>query len=188
MPHARNFFHVTRVRDLIPACDFTRDPWTWPLCSSTHFAELSRLSISSRFCQKRNFLDCQRSIVSVRNISHDFFIHAEHPLLVNCLVVFVLSLEKPFYNSKSSKPNGSASLFKRRNRRPLVSPSRLFIQPVQWPDFVLGGAFVKTPHRSSAPTMSILSIKPIKALKKLFSMTVVLVLKLIFRVSKSFNQ
>ena len=47
-----------------------------------------------------------------------------------------------FYNSKSSKPNRSASPFKWKNRILLFISSKLFIPPVQWPDLVLDRALV----------------------------------------------
>ena len=47
-----------------------------------------------------------------------------------------------FYNSKSSKPNESASPFRRRNKRLLVTSLEVSIPLVQWLDFVLVRALV----------------------------------------------
>ena len=85
----------------------------------------------------------------------------------------MLVLGWPFYNPKSSKPNGSASLFERRNRRLLVTLSKLSIQLVQWPELVLAKASVKTPYRLSASLMS-----PLNQLHELQSITVALALLL----------
>ena len=41
-----------------------------------------------------------------------FFVYAKHPLLVQPSLLIIW----PFYNSKSFKPNGLASLFKRKNK------------------------------------------------------------------------
>ena len=82
-------------------------------------------------------------------------------------------LDWPFYNFKSSKPNKSASLFGRKNRRLLVglldTLSELSTPPLQWSDLVLAKALVKTPNRSSTS-----SISPLNKPQELWSITVAL--------------
>ena len=70
---------------------------------------------SSGFVQKHNFLECQKAKVSSRNAPREFFrLHwASFPINL----VMWLALDWPFYNFKSFKPNGLASLFRRRNRK-----------------------------------------------------------------------
>ena len=159
--------------------------------------------------------------MSVCDVSHDFFRSRWASLLINLVC---LLLRWPFYNSKSSKPNGSASLYGRKNRRLLVTFSELSIPlvqwldlvlaealvgilfspakmsllellplravallyqlplchvlllptpPLQWPDLVFAESLVKTPHRSSASTMSLLN-----KLQKLWSIAIALALPL----------
>ena len=160
-----------------------RDSCKWYLYNSTQFAELSQLNNSLRFCWKQNFF----GVPKIRSVS-TWHITWLFPFTLN------IAFDQPsillgwlFYNSKSFKPNGSASPFRRKNKRLLVTSLEFFILPVQWPDLMLANVFVKTPHRLSAATMSILSISPIEVHKEPFLMTVVLALKPIFKVSKSFN-
>ena len=105
-----------------------------------------------------------------------FSVNVEYPFLIN--LVFLL-LDWLFYNSKSSIPNGSASPFKRRNKKLLV---RFFVilsefptPPLQWPDLVLATALVPTPHWSSTLTMSLLN-----KLQELWLIAVACVLLLFF--------
>ena len=97
-------------------------------------------------------------MLSEHDVSRDFFCSCWAFSLINLVC---LLLGWPFYNSKSSKPNGAASSFKRRNRRLLVgfleTLSELSTPPLQWPDFVLTKALVEIPHRSSASSMSLLN-------------------------------
>ena len=190
MPLAHNYFHVIPVYDPYTwptHATYIRDPTLWPLHMAlmqlSLLVELSQLSTSLQFCQKRNFFEVPKiCVVSTWRII--------------CLLLFTLSIPSnqptmlvgwPFYNSKGSKPNGSASLFRKKNRRLLVTSLELCISLVQWPNLVLAGVLVKTSHQSSMLSISVLSINPIKALKKLLPMTVALALKLIFRVLKSFD-
>ena len=94
--------------------------------------------------------------MSARNVSRDFFRSRWAFPWIN--LVYLL-LGWPFYNFKSSKPNRSASPFGRKRNRELlvgllVTLSELPIKPSQWPNLVLAKAFVKIPHRSSAPLIS----------------------------------
>ena len=76
----------------------------------------------------------------VHDVSHDFF--RLYWAFSSINLVYLL-LNWPFYNFKSFKPNGSAGLFGRRNRRLLVTFLELFIPPVQWPDLVFARVLVK---------------------------------------------
>ena len=73
------------------------------------------------------FLERQRSVVSARNVSRDFFCLRWASPLIN-LVCLLLSW--PFYNSQSSKPNGSANPFRKRNKRLLFTFFKLLIWPM----------------------------------------------------------
>ena len=83
------------------------------LISSTQLTDLSQLQISSRLLRKRNFLERQRTEVSSRDVHVTSSAHAEYPPPDQSSLV----VGWPFYNFKSSEPNRSASLFRRRNRR-----------------------------------------------------------------------
>ena len=139
-----------------------RDPCTWPhpvtpargLCA----AQLNSWSWVNwtplhDFAESATSLEHQRSVVSARDVLRDFFCSCWASPFGH-LVVLVLLLGWPFYNSKSSKSIGSANPFRKKKRRLLVSSLKLFIWPVQWPDLVLAKALVKTPHRLSASLMS----------------------------------
>ena len=76
--------------------------------------------------------------MSARDVLRNFFRSRWASSSIN----LVCLLSWPFYNSKSSKPNGSASLFGRRNKRLLVTSSKLSIPPVQWLQLVLTRALV----------------------------------------------
>ena len=76
---------------------------------------MSQLHTSSGFFWKRNFLERQGTKMSSRNIYVTSSVHAKHPLLINLVVLLVL--DRPSYNSKSSKLNGLASPFGRKNRK-----------------------------------------------------------------------
>ena len=67
------------------------------------------------FFQKCNFLERRAIKMLSRDVYMTFFVYAEHPPLINPLVLLILDWS--FYNSKSSKLNGSASLFGRKNRK-----------------------------------------------------------------------
>ena len=136
------------------------DPYIWPLWSLTQFVELSQLNTSSRFCQKHNFFRTSKiHSVSMWRITWLFLFMLSIPF--GHLVVFILLLGWSFYNSKSSKPNGSASIFKRRSRRfivgLLVTLSELPTPQLQWPKLVLAKALVKTPHQLNAVIISLLN-------------------------------
>ena len=108
------------------------------------------------FAKTTTSLERWRSVVSALDVSRNFFHSrwASHSINQMCLLGW------SFYNSKSSKPYGSASLFGRRNKRLLVTSSKLSIWPVQWLDFVLAKALVKTPYRLNALLMSPLNKAP----------------------------
>ena len=82
----------------------------------------------------------QKSVVSARNVLRKFFCLRWASFLIN----LVYLLDWPFYNFKSFKFNGSASLFGRKNRKLLVLSLELSPPPVQWPDLVLAGVFIRT--------------------------------------------
>ena len=103
------------------------------------------------FAKSATFLERQKSIVSARDVSRDFFYWRRASLSIN----LVCLLGWPFYNSKSSKPNGSASLFGRKNKRLLVTSSELSVLLMQWLDLGLVITFVKIPHYSSVAKMSL---------------------------------
>ena len=133
------------------------DSCTWLLCSSTQFVELSQLNTSSRFWWKHNFFGAPKICsVSTWRITWLF------------LFTLSISLNQPsvlqgwlFYNSKSSKPNGSASPLEKRKRRLVVglleTLSELPSPLLQWPNLVLAKTLVKTPHLSCASSMSLLN-------------------------------
>ena len=100
------------------------------------------------FAKSATFSECQRSILLAPDISRDFF-HLHLAFFFGYLVVLVLLLGWPFYNSKSSKFNRSAIPFRRkRNRgllvRLLITLSELPTPLLQWPDLVIVRAFVGT--------------------------------------------
>ena len=86
-----------------------------------------------------------------------------------------LLLGWPFYNSKSSKPKRSASLFGKKNKRLLVSSLKLSIWPMQWLDLVLAKALVKTLHWLSTSLMS-----PLNKAQELWLIAVAFTLSLSF--------
>ena len=70
----------------------------------------------------------------------------------------------PFYNSKNSKPNRSASQFGRRNKKTFNTfelLSELPIPPVPWPDLVFAVALVGS--FSPPVKMDLLPLLPLKA-------------------------
>ena len=121
-------------------------PWLTQLSSRltvlqpTQLIKLSQLNTFSRFCQKHNFF-------GVPKICSFGMWH------ITWLLPFTLNIPSnqssvllgwPFYNSKSSKLNNSASLFEKRNKKLLVTSLELSIPPVKWSELMLDGAFVGT--------------------------------------------
>ena len=155
--------HVTLVHGLIPwslHVALSRDSCTQLLPSQLNLRIWVEWTPLYGFAKNTTFLERQSSVMSACDILHDFFYSRWASPFVHP-VVLVLLLGWPFYNFKSSKPNKSASLFGRKNRRLLVgllvTLSELSTPPLQWPDLVLAEVFVKTPHRSYASSMSLLN-------------------------------
>ena len=137
-------FHVTLARGFCAAQLNLRTWVNWTLFHS--------------FARSTTFSEHQRFVVSAHDVSRDFFRLWWAFPSIN-LVYLLLSWL--FYNSKSSKPNTSASPFGRRNRRLLVSSSELSIPLVQWPDLVLARVLIGT---FFLPTkMSSLKLLPLRA-------------------------
>ena len=141
MPPARD--PCTWPYAVTPARDFT----LWPL----HVA-LVQFSLRSwvdwtplhDFAKSTTSSKRQRSVLSASNVSRNFFHSRWASPLINLVC---LLLGWPFHNSKSSKPNGSASLFGRRNRWTLATfelSSELPIPRLQWPELVVAVALVRT--------------------------------------------
>ena len=105
-----------------------RDPCTWPLYV-TLVRDLTSWPLHVAFVQlssicgveliehlfkilpiSANSSECQRSVLSARDVSRYFFCSRWAFLSIN---LFYLLLGWAFYNSKSSTPNGSASPFRR---------------------------------------------------------------------------
>ena len=102
--------------------------------------------------------------MSACDVSRDFFRSRWASPSIN----LVCLLGWPFYNSKSSIPNKSVSLFGRKTE------NFWFTQPLQWSDLVLAKTLIETPHRLSASLMS-----PLNKPQELWSITVALVLSLL---------
>ena len=137
-----------------------RDLCTWFLCNSTQFAELSQLNTSLRFCQKHNFFKAPK-ICNISTSRTTWLFPFTPSIFFDQPSVL---LAWPFYNSKSFKPNASASLFGRRSRRLwvglLVTLSELFTLPSQWPDLVVAKVFVETSHWLNVSSMNLLNKAP----------------------------
>ena len=127
----------------------------WPLCSLQSWVDWAPLH---GFAKSATSLERQRSVMLTYDVSRDFF---RSRWVFPSINLVCLLLGWPFYNSKSSKPNRSTSPFGRRSRKLLVgllvTLSELPILPLQWLDFMLAEALVKTPHRLSASSMSLLN-------------------------------
>ena len=125
-----------------------RDPFTWaqPVTPAHGFctAQLNLWSWEDwaafqGFAKSVTFSKCQRSVVSARDVLHDFFCSRWAFRLINLVCLLP---GWPFYNSKSSKPNRLASPFRRVNKRLLVIALELSIPPMQWLGLVLAGALI----------------------------------------------
>ena len=127
------------------------------------------------FAKSATSLERQRSVLLARDVSCDFFRSrwASPSINLVCLLGWL------FYNFKSSKPNGSASLCGKRSRKLLIvllgTLSELLTPPLQWPELVLDKLLVQTPHQSSASLMS-----PLNKPQELHLITVTLALSLLF--------
>ena len=139
---------ICKYKSLQPPCiplvhEVSSNFCTWFLCSSAQFAELSWLSTFSWFCQNCNCFE----VLKIHNVSMwciTWLFLFMLRIFLNQSNIFVTSWL--FYNSKSSKPNKSSSLFERQNKRLLIGLlvilSELLSSPLQWPEFVLARAFI----------------------------------------------
>ena len=132
-----------------------RDPCIWLLPSQLNLQNWVDWAPLHNFAKSATFSKCQRSVMSACDVSRDFF-YSYWASPIGYLVVFVLLLGWPFYNFKSSKPNGSASLFeRRRNRKLLVWTFSYLIKALY---FVIAMA---RPHACWSPRWNPSSVKRI---------------------------
>ena len=105
-------------------------------------------------------MKCWISIVSSCNLSCDFFCSRWAFFPIN--LVELLALSWPFYNSKSSKSNGFASLFRRKRKRFLFTLKTLIKTSylAQWLDLPLATLFLKI--FLLAAKKSLLALSPLK--------------------------
>ena len=110
------------------------------LLSSIYHRELSWLNTFLWFLQKHNFLEYQISIVLLSDPSRDFFCSRWTSTPIN--IVKLLALGWAFYNSKSFKPKGSASAFRRKVLVTLQALIKAFYL-AQWLDLPLAVLLLK---------------------------------------------
>ena len=148
--------------------------------------KLSWLNNSLQFLQKQNFSERQISVMSLSDQSYNFFCSrwASFPNQPSRVV----STRLVIYNSKSSKPNGSASTFRRR----LSYAEDLFVkaptQLAQWLNPLLVAVFAKilflTAKMSSLvePLLRVATVASLVPLKHvfLFPLLHLLLLRLLF--------
>ena len=142
MPLVHNSFHRTPAHDpyiwllyvILP-----HDPYIWLLRSSAHPRSWVIWATLHAFAKSTNFLKCQRFVLSIRDVLCNVFCSRWASPSIN----LVCLLDWLFYNSKCSIPNGSASLFGKKNRRLLVTSLELTILPVEWADLVLAKALLR---------------------------------------------
>ena len=81
-----------------------RDPCTWPLYSSTHSQSWVNWAPLYGFAESATSSECQRSVVSACDISHDFF-RSRWASPFSHLVILVLLLGWPFYKPSITAQN-----------------------------------------------------------------------------------
>ena len=114
----------------------TRDSCTWlmrlsttyNLCLANSTWEVESIKHLFTIPPKPSFFRSARiSYCQYVTYHMTFSIHAKHLPFV-CLLVFVLLLGWLFYNFKSFKPNNLASLFRKRNKKLLITFFKLSIK------------------------------------------------------------
>ena len=100
--YSHNYLHIW-----LPHAIFSRNYY-----NLIQFTKLSWLNTSLWFFQKHNFLEYQISVMLLLNSLRDFFHLCWASPSIN--LVKLLALVWPFCNSISSKPNKSASPFRRK--------------------------------------------------------------------------